>query len=53
MPPVAGHSSPRMRKREDLPQPLGPVIIKCIPGLISKFILGIRTSELGERIGTS
>ena len=53
VPPVAGHNSPKILKREDFPQPLGPVIIKCMPGEISKLILGINTSELGDKIGTS
>jgi hypothetical protein len=38
---------------ELFPQPFGPVIIKCIPGLIVTFIFSIKTSPFGERIGTS
>lgn len=53
VPPVAGQSSPKILKSDDLPQPLGPVIIKCMPGEISKLIFGIRMSEFGDRIGTS
>ena len=47
-----GQSSPRIRKRELLPQPFGPEIIKCMPGRISKLISGRRMSPLGDRIGT-
>jgi hypothetical protein len=51
-PPKIGHNSPRILKRELLPQPFGPVIIKFMPGLMVKLIAGIRVSPLGERIGT-
>lgn len=51
-PPNRGHNSPRILNRELFPHPLGPEIIKCMPGLISKFIALIRVSPLGDKMGT-
>ena len=53
LPPNKGQSSPRILNKELLPQPFGPVMNKFIPGSILKFIARMRTSPLGERIGTS
>jgi len=47
-----GHNSPKILNSELFPHPFGPVIIKFMPGLISKLIEGIRVSPLGERMGT-
>ena len=42
-----------IRNNELLPHPLGPEIIKFMPGLILKVIFGTKTSPVGEMIGTS
>lgn len=52
LPPKIGHNSPRILNKELFPHPFGPVIIKFIPGQISKFIDLINVSPFGERIGT-
>ena len=42
-----------MRKREDLPQPLGPTMRRWRPGLREKESFETRISPLGETMGTS
>lgn len=51
VPPYTGHNPPRMRKREDLPQPLGPTTNRWSPGVSLKVRAGTRTSPLGEMMG--
>lgn len=41
------------RNRDDLPQPLGPVIRRWEPGMTERLRLGTTTSMLGVTIGTS
>lgn len=53
LPPVSGHNYPIILNKELFPQPLGPDIIRFIPGLILNVILGTRISPVGEIIGTS
>lgn len=48
VPPEAGHNCPKILKRLLFPQPLGPEIIRCIPGLMEKFMFVIRQSPFGE-----
>lgn len=52
VPPKRGQSSPKILNKELFPQPLGPVIIRCMPGSIEKDISFTRVSPLGERMGT-
>ena len=51
-PLYTGHSPERIRKREDLPHPLGPVINTCCPGRKVRERLGTTTSPLGVTTGT-
>uniref|UniRef100_A0A1A9WYA9 Peptidase S1 domain-containing protein n=1 Tax=Glossina brevipalpis TaxID=37001 RepID=A0A1A9WYA9_9MUSC len=51
-PAYIGQRPLRMRKRLDLPQPLGPVINKCMPGLMHRFKDVTTTSQLGVTTGT-
>jgi len=51
-PPYTGQRPPRIRKREDFPHPLGPMMRRCMPGLTSNVSSGTRTSPLGETMGT-
>lgn len=45
-------TSPRILKRDDLPQPFGPQTRTFIPDLTSKFSSRTRTSPLGVTRGT-
>jgi len=53
VPAYTGHSPLRTLKRDDLPQPLGPVINRCSPGFIVIVKLATTTSLLGVTMGTS
>ena len=47
VPPYTGHSPDSILKRELLPQPFGPVMSKCIPGLMYKLKSGTMISPVG------
>ena len=50
--PYTGHKPPRIRKRLDLPQPLGPWTTRFSPCLTSNDSALTRTSPFGLTIGT-
>lgn len=52
-PLYTGQSPLNILNRDDFPQPLGPVMSRCIPGVTVRVRLGQTTSQLGVTIGTS
>ena len=51
LPPYTGQRPPRIRKSDDLPQPLGPKTSRWSPGFSENDSALMRTSPLGEMIG--